>query len=96
MYKNLRIIFTVISALCIAAILPVGAFWQFNAAITLAALAGIFYFAMLICKQKQEELEAKDQSDAPLSSGEQKTDAEDNEEAIKAQSESNSTNNPEK
>ena len=72
MYKNLRIIFTILSAICVAAVLPIGAFWQFNAAITFAAAAGVFYILMLICKQKQEELESKNQSTAPLNSDAQK------------------------
>jgi len=96
MYKNLRIIFTILSAICVAAVLPVGAFWQFNAAITFAAAAGVFYILMLIFKQKQEELEAKDQSTEPSSLEEQNKDTETNEEDIKTQSESNSTNTPEK
>ena len=96
MYKNLRIIFTILSAICVAAVLPIGAFWQFNAAITLAAAAGVFYILMLICKQKQEELESKNQSIEPLASDKQKQDLQNNEETIKNQSENNSTNNAEK
>ena len=87
MYRHLRIIFTVISALCVAAILPVGAFWQFSAAITLAAVAGIFYFLMLICKQKQEELEATQSSAQTEAENQTQTNTEDNTQTETAPSE---------
>ena len=55
--KNLRIICTIISALFIAAVLPIGAILSWVWAGVCAVGAFIFYFFMLFCKQKQEETE---------------------------------------
>ncbi len=62
--KQLRIIFTLISAVFIAAVLPVGALVGWGWAGASGLLALLFYGLMLLCKQKQEEAEAKQ---APLS-----------------------------
>ena len=53
MHKFLRIFFTILSALCVAAVLPVGAFLGFTWAIILAAGAFLFYLLMLTFKQAQ-------------------------------------------
>ncbi len=47
----LQIIFTIISALFIAAVLPIGAFFGWTYAIICALGAVFFYVAMLHCKQ---------------------------------------------
>lgn len=57
MFLKLRIIFTILSAICLAAILPVGSFLDLYWAIGAAAAAGVFFFLMLICKQEQEKRE---------------------------------------
>ena len=55
--KTLRILFTILSAICIAAVLPLGAFLGFTWAIALGLLAFFFYLLMLYCKKIQEENE---------------------------------------
>lgn len=53
--KTLRIVFTVISAIFIALVIPVGALHSWTAAILCAMGAFLFFGLMLLCKQKQEE-----------------------------------------
>ena len=53
--KTLRIVFTVISAIFIALVIPVGALHSWTAAILCAMGAFLFFELMLLCKQKQEE-----------------------------------------
>ncbi len=55
MYQTLRIIFTLLSALCVAIVLPVGVFLSLEWAIGCAVGAFIFFVIMLYFKQKQEE-----------------------------------------
>ena len=57
MFLKLRILFTVLSALFITAVLPLGAFCGLIWAIASAAVAGIFFLLMLIFKQEQEKRE---------------------------------------
>ncbi|MBQ7770077.1 MAG: hypothetical protein IJ373_02705 [Clostridia bacterium] len=59
MYKNLRIIFTILSAICLAAAIPLGIFFDFVGIISAALGAGIFFVLMLLCKQSQEFAESK-------------------------------------
>lgn len=68
MLKILQIIFTVISALFLAALLPAGAFggWQWALVCVLAAL--IFFVLMRICKiytspKENEDAEASENSE---------------------------------
>ena len=56
--KTLRIIFTVISAIFVASVIPVGAMYSWLAAGVCAVGAFLFFGLMLLCKQKQEEDEA--------------------------------------
>lgn len=51
--KTLRILFTVLSALCLAAFLPVGALAGWGYAAICAAGALCFFALMMICKQNQ-------------------------------------------
>ena len=55
MYQTLRIIFTILSALCVTVVLPVGALLGLTWAIGCAVGAFIFFVIMLFFKQKQEE-----------------------------------------
>ncbi|MBO5412248.1 MAG: hypothetical protein J6A38_04145 [Clostridia bacterium] len=57
MYLKLRIFFTILSAVCVAAALPVGAVLGFVWAGILALSAFLFYGLMLLCKQNQESSE---------------------------------------
>lgn len=59
MYKNLRIIFTILSAVCLAAAIPLGIFFDFVGIVSAALGAGIFFVLMLLFKQSQEFAEAK-------------------------------------
>ena len=55
MYLKLRIIFTVLAAVCLAVIIPAGALFGKIWFFVFGGGAGAFFLAMLICKQKQEE-----------------------------------------
>ena len=59
MYKKLRIIFTVCSALCVAAAFPVAFAFGFAGFIPTALAAVLFFGLMLLCKQAQEFKEAQ-------------------------------------
>lgn len=61
--KTLRILFTLLSALLIAAVIPLGAIFSWTAAGIGALGALLFFLLMLLCKQKQEENE-REQNDA--------------------------------
>lgn len=70
MYLKLRILFTILAALCVAAALPVGALYGFVWAGIFAFSAFLFYGLMLICKQNQEETEKKTETFSESSSTE--------------------------
>ena len=55
MYLKLRIIFTILAAACLAVILPAGALFGKIWFFVFGGGAAMFFLAMLICKQKQEE-----------------------------------------
>ena len=55
--KTLRILFTVLSALCVAAFLPVGSLAGWSYAAICAAGALCFFALMLLCKQSQTNAE---------------------------------------
>ena len=66
MYKFLRILFTLLSALCVTAAFIVGAYLGFTWTIVSALSAFFFFMLMLLCKQKQEALDlARGQKQAP-------------------------------
>ncbi len=54
MLVTLRILFTVISAVFVASILPVGAFLGWGWAGACGLFAVLFFVLMLLCKQSQE------------------------------------------
>ena len=68
MFKTLRIICTIISALCAAAVLPIGAFFDIPWALLCVAAAFLFYLAMLFFKQQQEKKESEAQNANPAES----------------------------
>ena len=59
MYKNLRIVFTILSAICLAVSIPLGIFFGYAGWIGALLGAGIFFILMLLCKQSQEFAEEK-------------------------------------
>ncbi|MBE5747727.1 MAG: hypothetical protein E7352_06120 [Clostridiales bacterium] len=59
MYKTLRIIFTILSAIGLAAAIPLGMFFGLIGVFSALIGAGIFFFLMLLCKQNQESAEKK-------------------------------------
>ena len=59
MFTFLRIFFTILSAICIAAVIPVGSHANLTWAIVCALGAFMFYLLMLVCKQAQIASEAK-------------------------------------
>ncbi len=65
MFLKLRILFTVLSAICLALILPATAFWGWLYLGIFGGGALLFFLAMLLCKQKQEESEPLEKSDGP-------------------------------
>ena len=60
MFLRLRILFTILSAICIAAFFPVGIFFDWAYAAPCALLALLFFGIMLICKQNQIAQEEKE------------------------------------
>lgn len=58
MAKILRIVFTILCAICIALVIPVGALWDWTPAIGIGVVALLFFGLMLLCKQAQEAKEA--------------------------------------
>lgn len=52
--KTLRILFTVVSAVCIAAFVPVATIFGWGCAALCAAGAVCFFALMLLCKQSEE------------------------------------------
>ncbi len=59
MFLKLRITFTILSALCLAVVIP-AAVWGGWVWFTLLAAGALFFFAlMLVCKQSQEREEEK-------------------------------------
>ena len=60
MYLKLRIRFTILSALCVAAVVPLGAFLGWTWAGLSAVAAFCFYLVMRICKVNQEIQEARE------------------------------------
>ncbi len=57
MLVKLRIFFTILSAICVAAVIPVGALLGFPWAITCVVLAFALFMIVLLLKSKQESLE---------------------------------------
>ena len=53
--KNLRILFTILSAICIAIAIPVAAFADFTGLLVCAFLALLFFWLMLLCKERQKD-----------------------------------------
>ena len=54
MFLKLRVFFTILSAVCIAAVIPFGAFFGWLWAGMTALFAFLFFVLMLLCKQSQE------------------------------------------
>lgn len=65
MFLKLRIFFTILSALCVAAIVPLGGLlgWGYAAWGLLGAF--LFFGLMLLCKQSQESQEEKEKKEEP-------------------------------
>jgi len=76
-YKKLRILFTILAACCVAAILPIGTLFGFGFAGLCIVLAFLFAGLMLLCKQNQELDERKNQREE-----EKRTDKQDEKEEI--------------
>ena len=51
----LRIIFTILSAVCLAALLPAGTFGGMPYVFVCAGGAGLFFLLMLLCKKIQDK-----------------------------------------
>lgn len=65
MNKKLRIVFTVLSALCLVCAIPVGIFADFLPAIIVLVCALLFFLLMLFFKRQQEREELKKNPPAP-------------------------------
>ena len=76
MFLKLRIIFTILSAIFAAAVLPVGAWLGLIPAIACAAAAGICFVVMLFFKQEQlkRESEATQTEESSEKTSEEKSD----------------------
>lgn len=66
MMKTLRILFTILSALCVAAVIPIGSFFGFYWALAVAGAALLFFGLMLACKRAQEAPEEAKKEDEAL------------------------------
>ena len=73
----LRIIFTILSALCIAALIPLGALfgWAWVGYCFLGAL--LFFVLMLLCKQTQDIQALKSDNQSPTATQQSTTPQED-------------------
>ena len=58
--KTLRILFTILSALCLAALPLVGIFGGMDYVAIPLLGAGVFFLLMLFCKNKQEQQEERE------------------------------------
>ena len=63
--KVLRIIFTVLCALCLAALPIVGIFWDLEFIVIPLLGAGVFFLLMLFCRKKHMEAEEKQNPTPP-------------------------------
>jgi hypothetical protein len=61
MYLKLRILFTILAVLCVAALLPIGSIFGFMWAGICALFAFLFFGLMWLCKQNQEMQERKEE-----------------------------------
>ena len=57
--KVLRIVFTLLCALCLAALPIVGIFWDMEFIVIPLLAAGVFFLLMLFCRKKHMEAEEK-------------------------------------
>ena len=80
MYLTLRIVFTILSAICVAIAIPAGVWFNFTATLICAGLAFAFYLIMLTCKLKHESL-------TPVQSEEESLEGEKNEQENSSQAE---------
>ncbi len=60
MYLKLQIIFTILSAIFVAGVFPLGILIDWNAAIVSALAAFLFFSLMYVCKQKNKSLHPED------------------------------------
>ena len=65
MYQKFRVFFTILAALCVAAILPIGSIFGFGWAGLCIVFALLFTGLMILCKQNQELEERKNQQNPP-------------------------------
>ena len=65
MYQKFRVFFTILAALCVAAILPNGSIFGFSWAGLCIVFALLFTGLMILCKQNQELEERKNQQNPP-------------------------------
>ena len=65
MYQKFRIFFTILAALCVAAILPIGSIFGFGWAGLCIVFALLFTGLMILCKQNQELEARKNQPNSP-------------------------------
>ena len=75
--KQLRVLFTILSALCVAALFPLGMIFSWEPAGYCLIGAFLFFGLMLLCKQSQEAKEekaAKENPPAQVEEGQDSTD----------------------
>lgn len=64
MALKLRILFTILSAICLAVVIPAGALFGWPWFFVFGGGAVAFFLAMLICKQSQEKQEPLQKEDS--------------------------------
>ena len=57
MLVKLQIIFTILSAICVAAIFPVGTYWDWLGALGCGIAAFLFFGGTILCKSIREKKE---------------------------------------
>ena len=67
--KILRIVFTILSAICVAAAVPLGILLDFPYALGAALFALLFFGVVLLIKNRQDAKETKDNPPADFISG---------------------------
>lgn len=71
MYAKLRILFTILSAICIAAAIPLGIFFDLPAVILSILGALVFLGLMLLCKSRAEDMQQKADPQPPTETDKQ-------------------------
>ncbi|MBR2023388.1 MAG: hypothetical protein IJ996_02580 [Clostridia bacterium] len=71
MLTVLQIVFTILSVLCVTAVIPIGTFFGFANSVFCVLGACVFFVLMLLCKNKREQNEPTTQEELVNENNEQ-------------------------